>query len=241
MSPSWRRISWRFPASSCHTNLEGWEVNGPDKRQEGAEPWHLQQFRHHCAPEHMVVRSNSVDGEECRIRVPLRHDSSGPSGQRELEWSTRCFDLLAELLRQGLGDQPTERGACGDASHATVLLLQGRQSRQSETVAHTTRNIPSGKIVGCTIQQLTRFLVIQTHLQYFVRASSPAWGRPRWRTSQTIGEQLEIQLQWRWWGEIQHLSWYLTSRHLWTSFTELPQSLLVFGSQRRTDQFLSGS
>ena len=145
-------------------------VSGPDKRQEGAEPWHLQQFRHHCAPEHMVVRSNSVDGEECRC-VPHAVDS-GTSGQRELDWSTRCFDLLAELLRQGLG-QPTYGNVVPVAMpHATVLLLQGRQNCQSETMAHTTRNIPSGKLIGCTIQHLKGFLVIQTHLQHFVRASS---------------------------------------------------------------------
>ena len=54
-------------------------------------------------------------------------------------------------------------------------------------MAHTTRNIPSGKLVGCTKKQLKGFLVIQTHLQH-----------------------------------------YFTSRYLWTSFTELPQSLLVF-------------
>ena len=79
--------------SSCSPRVSGrLGADSPDKRQEGTEPWHLQQFRHHCAPEHMVVRSNSVDGEECRIWVPLRHDSncvlavdSGPSGQRQLK------------------------------------------------------------------------------------------------------------------------------------------------------------
>ena len=81
-------------------------------------------------------------------------------------------------------------------------------------MAHTTRNIPSGKLVGCTIQQLKGYFVVQQ----FVRVSSG----PLLAHFETDGEQLEIQLQWRLWGEIQHLS------YLWTSLSELPQRLLVF-------------
>ena len=56
---------------------------------------------------------------------------------------TRCFDLFAELLRQGLGNQPAKRGACGDASHTTVLLLQGRSPLWGFTGGGRGVNLPS--------------------------------------------------------------------------------------------------
>ena len=122
-----------------------------------------------------------------------------PSGQCELEWSTRCFDLF----RQGLGDQPTERGACGDASHATVLLLQGRQSRQSETMAPHHEEHPLGqthRLHNTTIEEVLGHPNTPSTFHSCIL--------PVLVTTPPLAHfaDNEIQLQWRWWSEIQHLS-----------------------------------
>ena len=150
--PSCWRISWRFPASSCHTYLEGWEkmdlTNGKRGRSPGTSNsfaiialWSTWSY----APTPSMERSVAS--------VPLRHDShwmpnavdSGPSGQRALEWSASPRSWRPTYGTWCLKQWPTPRGTS------------------------------PGKLVGCTIQQLKGFLVIQTHLQHFVRASSRSW------------------------------------------------------------------
>ena len=79
----------------------------------------------------MVACSDAVDRQHCGCCS--RQSEKRRNGHAicaspgcELVWSARGFNVFAELLREGFGNQRPESRAGGNPAHATVWLLEGR-------------------------------------------------------------------------------------------------------------------
>ena len=118
------------------------------------------------------VRVHFCDTSDCMTHAV----HSRPCGQRKLEWRTCCFNILAELLRDGFGHQSSECGACGDPSHSSVFLLQSSQCGHCETMHRVAWHCPACEISCCEAQQLKGFRIVEANLQHFVRAAPRSWG-----------------------------------------------------------------
>ena len=158
-----------FPLILCRLT-----INCPNEWQQSSQTKHIVHFQH-GASEDVVVRSNAINGEHCCRGICVGHCPDGMSnticacsgGECKLIRCASCLSFCAELTNQRCGNQPPERGACGDAPNSAVMLLQRRH--------------------GCNMNAL------DTLSGTFVRAKSSATLNNNW-TSASSRHTLNISL-----------------------------------------------
>ena len=88
---------------------------------------HFYHFGQHCGPENVVVRANSVNGEDRQPWIQLSGDSDGMTnaigacshGESKLKWRARRLDCIRELSCQHFRDESAERCSRGDPPHTS--------------------------------------------------------------------------------------------------------------------------
>ena len=122
-APLFVRPDMRTCASVCRLH-EG---------QQSTETRNIDQFRQHGCAVHVVVGSDSVDGQDCHVRVQLSCNSDGvsdtvrscPGRQGKLQRSASHFNCVAEVASENLCDESTERTSGGDASDTSTSSSGG--------------------------------------------------------------------------------------------------------------------